>query len=159
MGNIKHIGPLAAAIFLLSCKQPNGKADTGAKGQKKPTIGGQKVGYSNWDKFWTAFKTAASKKDTLTIEQLTSFPFLQNGEYNSQNDFAAYYADQAFRLDKAPKPTDVDADNPMLQGFRTKEEGERRKIDSLRVLYFDKKEFYFVKVDGVYKLIEIRTPG
>jgi hypothetical protein len=114
------------------------------------------LNYNNWDTFWESFTTATRKKDTATIIALTNFPFFQNSKPTSQNEFLELWVSQSFDLRKVDAT--VLSSDIVLQ--ITKPEKEiLPKFDSVRYTYKNGKDFYFAKVNGYYRLVEIITPG
>lgn len=114
------------------------------------------LNYDNWEIFWTAFTTATLKKDKAIIIQLTNFPFLQNTSLTDKNEFLELWISQTYEMRKS--------DTPVLSGELSLQLGEHEranlpKFDSVRYTYKNHKDFYFAKVSGFYRLIEIITPG
>jgi hypothetical protein len=95
--------------------------------------------------------------DTYKIVGLTNFPFLQNGELTSKNEFIQIWISQIYGMEK-DSSGHINTEGLNLhihQQFDT----TIYKIDSVRYTNFNQKDFYFAKVNGYYKLIEIITPG
>jgi len=114
------------------------------------------LNYDNWDLFWKSFTAATKKKDTATIIELTNFPFFQNSYPTYQNEFLELWVSQSFDLrntDTAVLSIDI-----VLQMQKPDKE-ELPKFDSVRYSYKNGKDFYFAKVNGYYRLVEIITPG
>jgi hypothetical protein len=114
------------------------------------------LNYDNWDLFWKSFTTATKKKDTATIIELTNFPFFQNSYPTYKNEFLELWVSQSFDLrntDTAVLSSDI-----VLQMQKPDRE-ELPKLDSVRYAYKNGKDFYFAKVIGYYRLVEIITPG
>ena len=113
--------------------------------------------YSNWTQFWDTFKIAAANMDTSKIVGLTNFPFLQNGGLTSKNEFIQIWISQIYGIEKdSSSPINTEGLNLHIhQQFDT----NIYKIDSIRYTNCNQKDFYFAKVNGYYKLIEIITPG
>ena len=114
------------------------------------------LNYDNWEMFWTAFTTATLKKDTAIIIQLTNFPFLQNTSLADKNEFLELWISQTYEIRIS--------DTPVLSTEFSLQLGEHEranlpKFDSIRYTCKNHKDFYFAKVSGYYRLIEIITPG
>jgi hypothetical protein len=159
---------LALAIVLTSCdhpeseklatKPPNGdtlhRIDTSAKPKTKIAFPRSK--YKDWDSFWLAFTRSATNKDTVGIKSLTYFPFYQNEEEINPADFVEYFGSQAFDITRDSSSVSVDTSFlPSLTGRKYL----HGQIDSLRYLYANGKDFYFARIDSVYQLLAIKTPG
>lgn len=159
---------LALGIVLTSCAQPqseklatkppNGdtlhRIDTSAKPMTKIVLPRSK--YKEWDRFWLAFSTSATNKDTVGIESLTYFPFYQNEEETTPAQFVEYFASQAFDITHDSSSVSMDTSFlPSLTGRKYL----HGQIDSLRYLYANGKDFYFARIDSVYQLLAIKTPG
>ena len=108
--------------------------------------------YREWKAYWKAFKDAARKKDTAKLLSLISFPFLQNADTFGIVDFKESFFSQLNGMQKANEP--IDAYGMPLQGSN-----QVSPIDSVRYTNFKDKDYYFGKVNGFYKLVQIITPG
>jgi hypothetical protein len=108
--------------------------------------------YSDWKQFWDSLKIAAASKDTMKILGFVNFPFLQNASPSGIDLFARYFIDQIYGLEKCGEP--IEAFGSPLQGV-----DESFKIDSIHYCNHNRMDYYFGKVNGYYKLVEIITPG
>jgi len=99
---------------------------------------------------------SVNKKDTIGIENLTHFPFYQNGEEVNQAAFAGNWVDQTFWI---PKGAQSVLSDTFLIRTLADNESLHQHIDTLRYLSAKGCDFYFAKFDGVYQLLAIKTPG
>ena|ERR1700761_790650 len=112
--------------------------------------------YKEWDSFWLAFIKSAANKDTAGIESLTHFPFYQNeGEINP-TEFVSLWVGQTFNI--TTRMEAVLSDTFLLPSL-TGRPSLHEQIDSLRYLYTNGCDFYFARIDSVYQLLTIKTPG
>jgi len=88
--------------------------------------------------------------------ELTNFPFLQNAEMTSKDDFIQFFISQVYGLEKSTPP--IDANGFPLQ-INYDQDVNFPKLDSIRYTNFNHTDFYFGKVNGYYRLVEIITPG
>jgi hypothetical protein len=112
------------------------------------------INYDNWKLFWKTFTKATSNKDTATIVQLTNFPFLQNAYSVDKKEFVELWISQTYPLRVS--------DTPIVSGdflIQANEGVNFEKIDTVYFKYKAGKHFYFGKINGYYRLIEIITPG
>jgi len=114
------------------------------------------LNYADWEMFWTAFTTAALKKDTVIIVQLTNFPFLQNGSQTDRREFTELWISQTYAIRKRDTPV---LSSELLLKLGEHEKAGLPKFDDVHYTNSNHKDFYFAKVNGYYKLIEIITPG
>jgi hypothetical protein len=105
-----------------------------------------------WKTFWSAFKSAAQNKDTPSVLALINFPFLQNADTVTNVEFMDIFLSQLDGIERATEP--IDANGFPLQG-----RNQVASIDSVRYTNFNHMDYYFGKVNGFYKLVEIITPG
>ena len=112
------------------------------------------LAFDNWDSFWKSFTSAAKKKDTTTIVELTNFPFIQNSFPFGQADFLETFISQPFdlRIIDSPVVSDVIV-------LHIQKPEDLTKFDSVRYTNKNGRDFYFAKVNGYYRLVEIITPG
>ena len=159
-----------ALIFCLSCNQHDTQNRISKKttslldtsiaiketGSSQNLTQPQKLNYDNWDLFWKNFTTATKKKDTATIIELTNFPFFQNSYPTYQNEFHELWVSQSFDLRNTD--TTVASTDIVLQMQKPDKE-ELPKFDSVRYTSKNGKDFYFAKINGYYRLVEVITPG
>lgn len=112
--------------------------------------------YGNWETFWKVFTTATQRKDTASIAQLTNFPFLQNTYLTDKDEFIELWISQTYELNKTD--TAVLAGD-FLPGLSAQQRATLPKFDSVYYINANDKDFYFAKVNGYYRLVEIITPG
>ena len=161
---MKYFIPVILVITLISCKgnkatvkndPPVKPADTLIKQTiVEPVVAEiimQNESYDNFDSFWVSFKDAAAKQDRAKIMRLTALPFLQNGEAITRDEFSLHWLEQVFGIEKT-KGVPVIFDVPNYLGLDV-------KYDSIYYINFGDKEVYFGKMDSIYKLISVRTPG
>ena len=108
--------------------------------------------YSDWKSFWNAFKDVASKKDTSRLLTLVNYPFLYSADTVNKAEFKDYYFSELKGIQNALEPIVSDPD--VLQGSN-----KVPPIDSVRYTRFKHTDYYFGRVNGYYKLVEIITPG
>jgi hypothetical protein len=123
---------------------------------KKDSVLVKGIGYDNWQIFWEAFTNATLQKDTTTILQLTNFPFLQNAYLTDRNEFLELWISQAYDLEK--NDSSIPSNDFALQ-LGEHERASLPKFDSVRYTNKKGKDFYFARVNGYYRLVEIITPG
>ena len=161
---------LTSAVLIISCGQAERKTENVQKEPNKDSIDSIQSkqqnlrqdtvvnvhNYSDWNEFWKVFQKAASKKDSLTITALTNFPFLQNAELMTRDDFMEHFVVQVYGFKKSYSP--VEANDHPLQ-INNENNVDFPKLDSIKYTNFNGKDFYFAKVNGFYKLVQIVTPG
>lgn len=111
------------------------------------------INYDNWDEFWKNFTETAAKKDNHRLLGFINFPFLQEAQKVTADEFAELFISQLDGIENADVP--VDANGLPLQGV----DKDFPRLDSIKYTNFNEKDFYFAKVKGYYKLVEIITPG
>ena len=116
----------------------------------------KRLNYERWETFWVAFTKATERKDTVTIVELTHFPFLQNTFLTTQSEFLELWISQVYDLNSADTP--VLADEIILH-INESEKSKFAKLDSVYYTNKHGKDFYFARVNGYYRLLEIITPG
>ena len=166
---LKHFSFILVVIFSYSCNYHRNNDDS--KNNLKDTISDRNtksslvkkdsttlktVNYDSWPIFWAAFKRATLRKDTATIIQLTNFPFLQNTNLTDQNEFVELWISQVYGLEKIDSPILTDKIVLQLGDYQRE---NLPKFDSVYYTNRNQKDFYFVKVTGYYRLVEIITPG
>lgn len=162
---MKDLVLATALLFLISCNNQNKPAnkagieplivpvDTVATDPVKiTTLQISALNYSSWPAFWHAFTTATQKKDTPAMVGLINFPFSQNAEVVTEIECNDLLLPQLEGMEKATEPIDA-------YGFPLQGRNKMPPIDSVRYTNFDQRDYFFGKVNGYYKLVEIITPG
>ena len=167
---IKNIIQVFVLASCLSCNQPDANGSADHETNDTPANTGKSIkadyaqhltqaetlNYNSWDSFWKVFATATKMKDTAKIIALTHFPFSQNSYPIKRDEFSELWISQTFEI--------VIHDTPALTSgtvvnMKKTDKEELPGFDSVRYTHKNGKDFYFAKVNGYYKLVEIVTPG